>query len=55
MWSAGIVLFEMLALRVPFEARGLHELINKIVQSPAPRIPAQYQAGQRTGAKKSDE
>lgn len=45
MWSAGIVFYEMLALRVPFEARALHDLVKKIIHSPAPRIPAPYQVG----------
>jgi serine/threonine protein kinase len=43
MWATGILLFEMLALRVPFEARSLHELTKKIIKSPTPRIPAEYQ------------
>lgn len=48
MWATGILLFEMLALRVPFEARSLHELTKKIIKSPAPRIPAEYQVSSRT-------
>ena len=43
MWATGILLFEMLALRVPFEARSLHELTKKIIKSHTPRIPAEYQ------------
>lgn len=42
-WAMGIILFEMLALRVPFEARDLRALVRKIVQAPVPKLPAAFQ------------
>lgn len=43
MWSAGVVLYEMLVLRMPFATRSLHELVNQIIHSPAPPLPGIYQ------------
>ncbi len=41
-WSLGILLYEMLALRMPFEAPNLPVLIDKIVRGTPPRPPAIY-------------
>jgi len=41
-WSLGCVLYEMCALKVPFDANDLPQLVDRIVRSPVPRIPATY-------------
>lgn len=41
-WAVGCVLFELCALRVPFEAQELAQLVQKIVSAPLPRIPSMY-------------
>lgn len=41
-WALGCVLFELCALRVPFEAQDLPMLIDKIVRGTVPRIPNTY-------------
>jgi len=41
-WAVGCVLFELCALRVPFEAQDLSQLVDRIVRGPVPRIPAPY-------------
>lgn len=41
-WALGCVLYELCALKVPFEAQDLPQLVDKIVRSPVPRIPSTY-------------
>eukprot|EP00953_Heterococcus_sp_UTEX-ZZ885_P019994 11168-Heterococcus_DN1.PRE.1 len=41
-WSIGVILYEMLALQVPFQASNLPVLANKIVTEQPPEIPALY-------------
>jgi len=41
-WALGCVLYEMAALKVPFDAQNLQALVQKIVRGPLPQIPAQY-------------
>jgi serine/threonine protein kinase len=41
-WALGCVLYELCALRVPFEAQEIFMLFDKILRSPAPRIPSTY-------------
>mmetsp|Transcript_29160 Transcript_29160/g.83581 ORF Transcript_29160/g.83581 Transcript_29160/m.83581 type:complete len:402 (+) Transcript_29160:72-1277(+) len=41
-WAVGCVLFELCALRVPFEAQELNQLVDRIVRGSVPRIPATY-------------
>ncbi|EDQ92067.1 uncharacterized protein MONBRDRAFT_14679, partial [Monosiga brevicollis MX1] len=43
-WALGIILFECLALHVPFDANNLKTLITKITSHPTPAIPVQYQS-----------
>ncbi|KAG5181394.1 kinase-like domain-containing protein, partial [Tribonema minus] len=44
MWALGVVLYEMFALRVPFQAGNLPALANKIVSEDPPPIPDCYSA-----------
>eukprot|EP00916_Digyalum_oweni_P026006 GHVL01042809.1.p1 GENE.GHVL01042809.1~~GHVL01042809.1.p1 ORF type:complete len:427 (+),score=79.22 GHVL01042809.1:45-1325(+) len=46
-WSLGCVLFEMAALKVPFDASNLRQLVDKIVKGPTPSIPSQYSSALR--------
>jgi NIMA (never in mitosis gene a)-related kinase len=41
-WAVGCMLFELCALRVPFDAKDLNQLVDRIVRSTLPRIPASY-------------
>jgi len=41
-WAMGVILFEMCALRVPFDAPSIRVLVNKIVYGPMPVIPTWY-------------
>jgi len=41
-WALGCVLYELCALRVPFEAQELPQLVERIVRGSAPRIPSVY-------------
>uniref|UniRef100_A0A0G4FQW6 non-specific serine/threonine protein kinase n=1 Tax=Chromera velia CCMP2878 TaxID=1169474 RepID=A0A0G4FQW6_9ALVE len=41
-WSIGIFLFELCALRVPFDAPNIRALVDKIIKSPVPAIPSTY-------------
>lgn len=41
-WSLGVLLYEMCALRPPFDAGSLHELAEKIVKGKYPPIPKFY-------------
>ena len=38
-WSLGAVLFELMALRVPFEAHSMVQLVRKIVSGHLPAVP----------------
>jgi len=42
MWALGCVVYELCALRVPFEAQNLQQLVNVIVRGPPPRVPSAY-------------
>merc|ERR1712176_1310912 len=46
-WSMGCILYQMCALRVPFDAADLKSLIQKITKGPAPEIPSEYSTGIR--------
>jgi NIMA (never in mitosis gene a)-related kinase 1/4/5 len=41
-WAVGCVLFEMCALRVPFDAQDINQLVERIVRGTLPRIPSMY-------------
>mmetsp|Transcript_105327 Transcript_105327/g.298122 ORF Transcript_105327/g.298122 Transcript_105327/m.298122 type:complete len:416 (-) Transcript_105327:59-1306(-) len=41
-WALGCVLYELAALRVPFDAQTLQALVQKITRGPAPVMPANY-------------
>ena len=41
-WSLGVLLYEMCALRPPFDANSLHELASKILKGKYPPIPKVY-------------
>jgi NIMA (never in mitosis gene a)-related kinase len=41
-WAMGCILFELLALKVPFTAKDLHGLVRRIMHDPTPALPAQY-------------
>jgi len=43
-WALGCVLYEMAALRVPFDAPNIQALVQRIVRGPLPQIPAAYSA-----------
>mmetsp|Transcript_120159 Transcript_120159/g.340109 ORF Transcript_120159/g.340109 Transcript_120159/m.340109 type:complete len:493 (+) Transcript_120159:134-1612(+) len=42
MWSVGCVLYEMLALRPPFQAEDMEGLYRKVLRGQYPKIPQQY-------------
>ena len=42
MWSLGIVLYEMITYKHPFEATSLPALLHKIVVADPPPIPSTY-------------
>jgi len=42
-WALGVVLYEMCALKVPFDSRTLQGLVRKILRAPLPQFPPQYQ------------
>lgn len=42
MWSMGCILYEMCALRVPFDATNISGLVQKICRGPTPTAPAKY-------------
>jgi len=41
-WALGCVVFELCAMKVPFEAQDLPQLVDKIVRGTIPRIPSIY-------------
>lgn len=41
-WSMGIILYEMCARRVPFDAPDLKTLIQRITKGPTPDLPSEY-------------
>jgi NIMA (never in mitosis gene a)-related kinase len=41
-WALGCILYELAALRVPFDAGSLQSLIQKITRGPTPVIPSAY-------------
>jgi len=41
-WALGIVLYEMTALKVPFDANGIHSLAKKILKGPMPPLSETY-------------
>jgi len=41
-WALGCVIYELCAMKVPFEAQDLPGLINKILHGPIARIPSTY-------------
>lgn len=47
-WAMGCILYQMCALRVPFEAPTIQELARKIVYDPIPQLPGMYSRDLRT-------
>merc|ERR1719486_497884 len=47
-WSMGVILFEMCARRVPFDANDLKGLISRITRDPIPQMPSEYSQPLRT-------
>jgi len=41
-WAVGCVLYEICALRVPFEGQDIAQLVERIVRGPLPRLPPAY-------------
>jgi len=41
-WALGCVLYEVAALRVPFDAQNIQALVQKITRGPLPQIPSHY-------------
>merc|ERR1719161_1556351 len=41
-WSMGCILYELCALKVPFDAPNISGLVQKIIRSPTPSVPAKY-------------
>mmetsp|Transcript_91900 Transcript_91900/g.163610 ORF Transcript_91900/g.163610 Transcript_91900/m.163610 type:complete len:376 (+) Transcript_91900:62-1189(+) len=41
-WAVGCVLFELCALRVPFDAQDINQLVERIVRGSLPRLPSMY-------------
>jgi NIMA (never in mitosis gene a)-related kinase len=41
-WALGCVLYEICALRVPFDAQSLQELVRKITRGPTPTLPGTW-------------
>lgn len=46
-WSMGIFLFELCAMRVPFDAPNIKALVDKIIKSPVPAVPSTYSSALR--------
>merc|ERR1719486_1480389 len=43
-WAMGCILYEMAALRVPFDAPNIRALVTKITRGPMPALPSRYSA-----------
>lgn len=43
-WAMGCILYEMAALRVPFDAPNIRALVSKITRGPMPIVPSRYSA-----------
>jgi NIMA (never in mitosis gene a)-related kinase len=43
-WALGCILYELAALRVPFDAQNLQALVQKITRGPTPQLPANCSA-----------
>jgi NIMA (never in mitosis gene a)-related kinase len=43
-WAMGCILYELLALKVPFVAKDIPGLVRRILHDPAPPLPAQYRS-----------
>merc|ERR1719464_871789 len=41
-WALGCVVYEMAALRVPFDAQNIQALVQKITRGPMPQLPSTY-------------
>lgn len=41
-WAMGCILYEMAALRVPFDAPNIRALVSKITRGPMPVVPSRY-------------
>merc|ERR1719240_630866 len=41
-WALGCILYEMAALKVPFDAQNIQALVQKITRGPAPTMPSAY-------------
>merc|ERR1719453_1128729 len=41
-WALGCILYELAALRVPFDASSLQSLVQKITRGPTPSLPSAY-------------
>jgi len=41
-WALGCVVYEMAALRVPFDAQNIQALVQKITRGPMPQLPSNY-------------
>eukprot|EP00929_Paragymnodinium_shiwhaense_P066190 TRINITY_DN33172_c0_g1_i1.p1 TRINITY_DN33172_c0_g1~~TRINITY_DN33172_c0_g1_i1.p1 ORF type:complete len:378 (-),score=88.99 TRINITY_DN33172_c0_g1_i1:111-1244(-) len=41
-WAMGCILYEMAALRVPFDAANIRALVTKITRGPTPAMPSRY-------------
>mmetsp|Transcript_49486 Transcript_49486/g.107757 ORF Transcript_49486/g.107757 Transcript_49486/m.107757 type:complete len:355 (+) Transcript_49486:143-1207(+) len=41
-WALGCILFEVAALRVPFDAPNIRALVTKITRGPTPAVPSRY-------------
>merc|ERR1719428_1515045 len=41
-WAMGCILYEMAALRVPFDAPNIRALVSKITREPMPVVPSRY-------------
>jgi NIMA (never in mitosis gene a)-related kinase len=42
LWAMGCILYEMAALRVPFDAPNIRALVSKITREPMPVVPSRY-------------
>lgn len=46
-WALGCILYELAALRVPFDASSLQSLVHKITRGPTPTMPSAYSSDLR--------